>query len=226
LARDFDPGGVPPERDEEFRHDPVAMGLPDDLAAILDRELEPKEKVVWVGQPNELAFVRRSIGIFLFGIPFFVFAIFWTRLAMSSGMGPAAAGGSWGAWFPLLWGGMFVVIGGGMLLSPFWAWWLAQRTLYAVTDRRVLLIEAARRLRVQHFTGERLLNAVRVEDRYGRGDLILERLPVQGRRGRTRFQEVGFFGVDDVRKVERLVRATVERGTGPDRSLPEFLRKS
>jgi hypothetical protein len=227
MTQDDNLANVPAALDEEFQHDMISEELPHGLAAILARELEPKEKVVWVGQPDEVAFMRRSIGSFLVGIPFFAFAVFWTRGAVSSGMARAADGNAGFPWFFLLWGAMFVAVGAGMLLSPLWSWWLARHTLYAVTDRRALLIEAPGRRRIQAYSGERLLNSVRVEDKYGRGDLILERLAVAGRRGSTRIKEVGFFGLDNVKHVEQLVRATVDRDRRPwpDGRLPEFLRK-
>jgi hypothetical protein len=112
-----------------------------------------------------------------------------------------------------------------MLLSPLWSWWVARHTLYAITDRRALLIEAPWRRRIQPFTGERLLNVVRVEDGYGRGDIILERLPIRGSRERTTVQEIGFFCLDDVKHVEQLIRATVDRDPGTNSRLSGFSRR-
>ena len=118
-----------------------------------------------------------------------------------------------------------MTIGAGMLLSPLWSWWLARHTLYAITDRRALLIEAPWRRRIQSFMGERLLNLIRVEDGYGRGDIIFEKLPIRGSRGRTIIQEIGFFGLDDVNHLEQLLRATVDRDPRTDSRLSGFLRK-
>jgi hypothetical protein len=191
--------------DFDFQHDEILTAVPHGLADILERELESKERVVWLGQPNVGRFIVRRLGIFVFGIPFFAFAVFWTVKATSGS-----------PWFALLWGGMFMTIGACMLLSPLWSWWLARHTLYVVTNRRALLIEAPWRCRIQPFTGERLLNVIRVEDGYGRGDIILDQLPIRGSRGRTTIQEIGFFGLDDVKHVEQLLRATVDRGRGTD----------
>jgi hypothetical protein len=70
-----------------------------------------------------------------------------------------------------------------MLLSPLWSWWLACHTLYAITDRRALLIEAPWLRRIESFTGERLVHVIRVENRYGGGDIIFELLAIRGARG-------------------------------------------
>ena len=216
--------GVPDAVDDDFQRDDTLTEVPYALADILERELEPKERVVWRGQPDVVRFMIRRIAIFLFGIPFCAFAVFWTVSATSRPMARGAMGKSAFPWFVARLGGMFIAIGAFMLLSPLLSWWVARRTLYAVTDRRALLIEAPWRRRIQAFAGERLLNVVRVEDGYGRGDIILERLPISGSRGRTTVREIGFFGLEDVKHVEQLLRATVDRGRGTDGRLCGFLR--
>jgi hypothetical protein len=211
--------------DFDFQHAELLAEVPYSLGEILGRELEPKETVAWLGQPNVAWFVVRRLGTFVFGIPFFAFAVFWTLTAASGFAARGPVANSSFPWFFVLWGGMFMAIGACMLFSPLWSWWVARHTLYAITDRRALLIEAPWRRRIQPFTGERLLNVVRVEDGYGRGDVILERLPIRGSRGRTTVQEIGFFCLDDVKHVEQLMRATVDRDPGTNSRLSGFLRR-
>ena len=67
--------------DDDFRHNTAFTDVPIALAEILERELEPKEQVVWLGQPDVLRYLKRHIAIFLFGIPFFAFTVFWTMKA-------------------------------------------------------------------------------------------------------------------------------------------------
>jgi hypothetical protein len=211
--------------DFDFQHDELLAEVPYCLGEILGRALEPKEAVAWLGQPSVARFMVRRLGTFFVGIPFFAFAAFWTFMATSGFMAHGQLGKSAFSWFFVLWGGMFMTIGAGMLLSPLWSWWLARHTLYAITDRRALLIEAPWRRRIQSFMGERLLNLVRVEDGYGRGDIIFERLPIRGSRGRTTIQEIGFFGLENVKHIEDLLRATVDRVPRTDSRLSGFLRK-
>jgi hypothetical protein len=116
------------------------------------------------------------------------------------------------------------LFGAGMLLSPLWSWWLAHRTLYAITDTRALLIEAPWRHRIQSFKGDRLKELVRVDESFGRGHIIFERLPVRDWMARTKVREIGFFGLDDVKHIEQLLRATADRHPGTNSRLAGFLR--
>lgn len=216
---------VPAELDIDFHHGAFPVELPRGLAAALERAIEPDEQVLWLARPNVLGFMSRSFRDVLIGLSFVAFPVVLLFLSVATirrgGTGEIAPP----AWFMLLWGVLFAVIGASLLLSPFSAWWLARRTLYVVTDRRAILIDAPWRRRIQSFAGERLLNATRNEDAYGRGDIILERLTVQNSKGRSSIQETGFFGLDDVKRVDHLMRATVTRGGGTSSRLPEFLRK-
>ncbi len=182
--------------------------LPASLQQILQRELDPDELLIWQARPAPLSLVLASSSRFLFGIPFFAFSVFWTWMAtggLANGRTPHATGFGW---FGFLWGGMFMLIGASMLLSPLWAWWVARHTLYAITDRRALLIEAPFRRTIQTFADERLSTIVRRENASGSGDIIFERQASRGGKGRTVYRDVGFFGLTDAKRVEQLLRAT------------------
>lgn len=176
------------------------------LEDILARELTRGERVAWHGRPGPLSRVLASGRTFLFGIPFFAFSVFWTWEATGGfneqGTGYAVAFSK----FAFLWGGMFMLAGASLLLSPLWAWWVARRTLYAVTDRRAILIEVPlRRARIQSFVGARLEGVIRRESPSGRGDLIFEREASKGSKGRTVYRDVGFFGLENARAVQLLL---------------------
>ena len=218
-------GVVPAELDIDFHHGPYPTKLPRRLAVALERALEPDEEVVWLGRPETMAFVSRSLGNFLPGIPILAFAVVVLYLSTANARDARTGAPTPGNWFVLVWCTAVALIGVRCLLSPLFAWRLARRSLYVVSDRRAILIEALWSRRIQSFAGERLLNATRNEDRYGRGDIILERLTVQNAKGRSSIVETGFIGLDDVKRVEQLMRATVARGGGGDVKLPEFLRK-
>src|SRR6185437_12509968 len=99
--------------------------LPLELDERVRSELSEGEQLLWVGQPLPRRYVRSSIPIVLFGIPFTGFALFW--MAGASGVlfaGAAMNGGPGGfaaflACFPLF-GLPFLIIGLGMLTSPYW----------------------------------------------------------------------------------------------------------
>jgi hypothetical protein len=116
--------------------------VPPTLARILERELAPGERIIWQARPATSNRMRASLGSFLFGIPLFAFAVIWTLGASGGFASERSSSRSWPPWFPVLWGGMFILLSALMLLSPLWAWWVARHTVYAITDRRAILIEA------------------------------------------------------------------------------------
>lgn len=184
----------------------MAQSIPAWLQQLLARELARGERVVWQARPAPMRRAFASWHTFLFGIPFFSFSVFWTWGATGGFGGPRTRDYAAFSGFAYLWGGMFMLVGAGLLLSPLWAWWVARRTLYTVTDRRAILLEAPlRRVKVQSFAGDRLAGAVRHEDRFGRGDLIFEREASTGSKGRTYFRDVGFFAIDNVMFVQQLL---------------------
>jgi hypothetical protein len=182
--------------------------IPASLAPVLERELDAGEQLLWHAQPAPWTLIERGLSKFIFGIFFFGFAVFWTWGA-SGGLPskhPASTGGM--HWFGLIWGTPFMLVGASMVLSPLWAWWVARRTLYVITNRRAILIEAPFRRKIQSFRGDRLINVLRDENQRGNGNLIFEREASQGSKGRTIYRDIGFFGLIDAKSVEDLLRRT------------------
>jgi hypothetical protein len=183
--------------------------IPSRLQELLARELAPGERVAWRGRPSPIGRALSAWGTFLFGIPFFAFSVFWTYAATNGFNEPRRADIVAFSKLAWLWGGAFVLVGASLLLSPAWEWWAARRTLYAITDRRAILIEAPLwRTTTQSFAGERLGSVVRRESRSGRGDLIFEREATKGAKGSTVYRDVGFFGIDGVHEVQGLLPTT------------------
>jgi len=175
------------------------------MQKLLEHELHSGERVVWSQQPRPAALARKSSTTFLFGIPFFAFAVFWTFAASGGFDSSHTRKDSWPSWFPLLWGSMFIVAGACMLLSPLWAYWKALRTVYAVTDQRAILIVAPWRRTTHSFVGQHLIDIHRVEDETGRGDIVFHREARSGKRGDS-YYDVGFLGIERVREVEDSLR--------------------
>lgn len=191
--------------------------LPDDLDARVRSELENGEQLLWVGQPRPGRFVRQTLPVVLFGIPWTAFALLWTGMATwgalwgNAGAQQAGPGIDFSICFPL-WGIPFILIGLGMLSSPLWARREAKRTCYALTDRRVILFEADvfRSIEVRSYRPAALTKMFRRENADGSGDLVFEEITQWHRanhRGRiTSIQAHGFLGIDNVREIEKLVR--------------------
>src|SRR4051812_31499656 len=183
----------------------MQSNIPDKLQALLQRELKPDERIVWQARPAPLSRVLPALPVSAFGIVLLMFAIFWTsavtrrgNVSQTDGLGPV--------WFGYLFGGVPVIFALGAVLSPLWTFWVGRNTVYAVTDRRALLIEAPYKHSVRSFAGDRLLDFVRNERADGRGDLVFHQIGTRVGRSRTLYRDVGFLGIDNVKEVDELLR--------------------
>jgi hypothetical protein len=180
--------------------------LPPEQQRHVDGELRPGERLIWAAQPRPGAYRRQSLGLVLFGIPWTAFAIFWM---VTAGWGASKLERGPFSYFALL-GLPFVFIGFGMLSSPLWLTRKAKRTVYAVTDQRVIVFEGGvfGGIKVQTFMPDRLTSMTRNQRSDGSGDLIFEEF--RERRGSgTHTVRRGFVGIKDVREVEELINATL-----------------
>jgi hypothetical protein len=191
--------------------------LPEDLDNRVRSELRHGERLVWTGQPLPKRFMRASVPIVLFGIPWTAFAVFWMAGAsglLFGGGGAGPRGDAFFICFPLF-GVPFVLVGLGMLSSPFWMYRRAKRTCYALTDQRAIVWVARwpRSTEVRSFKPSDLGKMSRRDYADGSGDLIFEEFLYMTRDcdGDLQSQrtERGFLGIADVREVEELVRRTL-----------------
>ena len=179
------------DRASEYRNQ---RGGGDDTFAVVTPQLRRGERALCTERPSPLARARSRLKIFLFGIPFFCFAVFWTTTASQSG-DPI---------FPLF-GIPFMVIGAGLLLSPMWSYWEARNWLvYAITDQRILIIRTFPRHKVESFEPSDITKLERTTKPDGSGNVTFAE---EARRGRNGIYMVprGFYGVSDAMRVEEAV---------------------
>ena len=110
-------------------------------SAAMQPELLSGESIFWAGQPNpRVIFHKEDVALVPFSLLWGGFAIVWE----------AGAAGFWGAGtrastpplFFMLWGVPFVVIGQYLIWGRFvYDGWLKRRTHYAVTNRRVIVLQ-------------------------------------------------------------------------------------
>jgi hypothetical protein len=182
---------------------------PPELAEQLRSELERDEKLVWSAQPLPSAFRRGSYAAVIFGIP-------WTAFCLFFMIGPHVMSKEKVHGPPIvfsLFSVPFVLIGLGMLSAPFWTTRKARRTLYAITERRVITLEIGYwgNVTVRSFLPERLTSMERVERSDGAGDLIFEQFTTRAGSGYTTTRR-GFIGVERVREVEEMISRTLLQG--------------
>lgn len=176
--------------------------------AMVDAEMERGERIVWTGQPRPGRFALRAMPLFLFGLPWTAFAVFW--VAGASGFKFPDFSKGFG-FFPLF-GLPFVLIGLGMLTSPFWRMRAAKRTVYVLTDRRAVTFASSvwGTLSIQSYKPDRLRDLSRKQSSDGSGDLIFERVLTSTNRDSGTMEDRGFLAISDVKSVEEMVRKLAE----------------
>jgi hypothetical protein len=179
-----------------------------ELHNVVQPDVEPNEQILWVGQPNPARMAVESIGSFLFGIV-------WTWFTISfimSWMGPSGSsmwpGGIWG------FGGLafyifmapFLIIGLAMLASPLFSYLQGLRTFYAVTNKRILIIETGKSRKVQSYGEGDVGSLERTERPDGSGDLAFAKHYSKDSDGDQRTRDIKFVGIAQVRSVENIIR--------------------
>lgn len=173
------------------------------LCSQVEAELQSGERITWVDQPIPGRMARTMVPLVLFGIPWTAFAIFWVA-------GAAKAGG--GGFFPLF-GVPFILIGLGLLSSPYWTRRAARRSIYALTDRRAIVIQGSwwGSITVRSFESAQLTDLQRKQNPDGSGDLIFSQEVRRDSDGDRRVTNIGFMGIRDVKAVEEKVGALAKR---------------
>lgn len=184
------------------------MFAEDDLRAVVESELERGEKVLWTASPNPVRMMAYALLRFVFGIVWtagIVNFIYMWHDGMNNVQGPGGLFGMHGlladlAFLP------FLLIGAGMLLSPMHYYRTAKRTIYAVTDKRVLIVCSGRYKKVQSYGPADICEPERAERADGSGDLTFARRVYRDGDGDRRMEAIQFVGIPDVRSVEKLLR--------------------
>lgn len=202
-----------------------------DARQTAERELESGENILWVGWPDPSASMRQAIPIVIFGIPWTGFILFWIFGAAGFGQPQQVTAPGLFAFFPLF-GLPFLIVGIGMLSSPYWAARKARATVYAITDRRIIVIQAGRTKSVQSYqaadisdlqpdpvwhgwrypdgdalrrTGQATYGTERSD---GSGNLVFGQRAYVNGNSQNQISIGQFVGIANVRDVEKLIRDT------------------
>ena len=181
----------------------------------LQGELRDGEHLLWAGRPRIPFLVWSALPVSIFGLFFGGFALFWIiGAATVTRSVPSEVGGGFGLFsllFPLF-GLPFLLVGLGLILSPWLAKLRLKKTFYGVTDQRAILLEPSgfSGVETRFYPLADLERMVRTQKADGSGDLVFEEETQSYRRkGRSRTRHVrhGFMGIEEVRRVEDLIRA-------------------
>ncbi len=175
-----------------------------DLRVELSPYLHEGEKILWVGQPYTTAKFKPNPATLLFMLFWTGFAVFWTVTA-------SAAGGAFG-----LFGLPFLAVGFFMLYTiTIGSKKRMQNTIYAVTDRRAILLTNGRTTNMTEYIFSRL-PSISLENVRGTTGTIRFQSEViyhnhRSRYGRrssvtmTESYDTAFVAIDDVQKVYNLI---------------------
>ncbi len=192
-----------------------------DLSARLRSALGRGEKLVWSGRPIPGQVARAAWPIYLFAIPWTAFALFWESLALSPWFAlqgqPDIAGiqKAMAVVFPLF-GLPFIAIGFWMLAKPFQAIAEARRTLYALTDRRAIIVCFMDKGEPQlESFGYENMRVECTEKRDGIGSLFFAFNRTTDSEGHPKIERRGFEHIPVVRDVEakilRAIKFSIEK---------------
>ena len=169
--------------------------------------------MLWTGKPKPERLARRALGTAGMGVAGVAFSLFWLWMATTPLRHQATRQSSpdvFNFLFPLF-GLFFLGYYAWLMLAPWLEFQRAPHIYYALTDRRALIVTVNARDTVQSVMPSEFALA-RQQNSDGSSDLVLKRevrarnwLHPQPRVGLYTI-EIGFFGIDNAREVERLAR--------------------
>ena len=189
-------------------------------ATKLQSELLSDERVYWAGRPNpSVIFHSDDWSAIPFTLVWTGFFVFWEAQAL--GIWHSTAKPSPPNTFIVLWGIPFLLIGQYMVWGRFFVdAWLKRHTFYAVTNRRVLILQEGWKRKTQFSFLESIPEISREGDDVG--TLWLgTKLPILGSRGSAKRSMSRFdisdavptlADIDDVDSVYRLILDLREQG--------------
>ena len=133
------------------------------------RQLDAGERLLWSGRPGRGVRLRASDGLFIpFSLLWGGFAFFWEFMVFRVKA----------PFFFRLWGVPFVLVGIYLIAGRFF--WDARRrarAVYAVTDRRIILVDGGVRRSTRTLNLKTLNEITLSERRDGSGDVVLGTMP-------------------------------------------------
>lgn len=169
-------------------------------------ELNSGEEILWVGKPIPLRVVLVDGGLLmgaLNAIMVVAVLVFFTSSATPFMQSIPSFN-----LFLLF----FVGIGLYSVSRPIYAFIMARRMVYGLTNRRAIIIKPALNgKKVESYTDSDTIERHDLPN--GKGDLIFKHergFYRQSGRTRTRIHRIGFFGIDDAQKVEALMLKTFD----------------
>jgi hypothetical protein len=187
-----------------------------ELKHLVAPELDAGETILWIDKPSPLRMAAKPKGCFLFALVCTGAVVYFSvlnRTDFSGGAGGSAEprGFSFVSLIPILIFGVLVALTN--LLFPLLEYLKARRTVYSITNKRILVLETGRSRKVQSYSRDDIGDIARAEHRDGSGDLTFAKKVHNDSDGDRRTEEIKLVGIPEVQTVEKLVR-DVFKGDG------------
>ena len=174
-------------------------------------ELASGETLLWAGQSNPMREMSKTFGVWLFAIPWTAFSAIWVKRASGWGGEPNHLHGGESADFVfLLFWVSILLIGLAMVGVPFWTYFQSRRTVYAITNQRVVVIVKGRSRTIESYSSHNLGSIKRTERPDGSGDLTFAQKAYVDE-GTTIAKDINFASIPQVKSVETLLRNTFRK---------------
>jgi hypothetical protein len=181
------------------------------VSEVVRGELNPGEKLLWCGAPELGPFIREATNWIAVPAAFPVagFGLYWTWMPLREWLG-------YGSLLFFLFGSLVLSISVAMASAPLWSRRKATRTLYAVTDRRLMVISRTRGRTTASYHPQDLGVVERRDAADGVGSVVFNVVRERDEDGNPFItDEHGFFSIANVRQVERLVLDLKRHGAAP-----------
>jgi hypothetical protein len=187
------------------------MDNPKEMEVLLREKLHADESLVWWQQPIPEIYARFTWPTVIAGVIWTAFSIVWIIIAIRSVVVGGQAGvGPLVVFDPLL-GLPFVAIGAWMMTSRRRAFLRSQKTCYALTNKRVIILSVGRlgSASTRSFGPADVRGMLVRELADGSGIIIFGPAQLESRVQFRQFAQRTFLGVWDVQEVANLIRQTL-----------------
>jgi len=175
--------------------------VPENLHKALRRELEHGERVVWHAQPVPRLYVWKAKKLLWFAVP-------WLGISVAIGYAFIEKADPLGFGFMVV----FAFIGLCLLLAPLTMFSEARRTLYVVTDRRAIIFQKSKKLKIRSVYPRQFREISKTLHANGSGDVLFAGIEEFGDANQRYIGLEGFEAVQDATDAERALRALVVGG--------------
>lgn len=173
----------------------------------IDKELRG-ERLLWAGQPDPKIALKSMIGIWILAIPWTAFALFWEAMAIGGWItGHTKGMQGWSGLMMVLFGVPFVAIGLGMMAGPFWSARIARKSIYVLTDQRLVYLSEKRNgVAIKSTWPKDIHSLEKTVDRSGKGSLKISYGSTRDSEGDLVEKSETVAGVGNVDELEKLLR--------------------